>query len=266
MKIAVLFDGAGLARLGLEMAGHECTGVELNPVAHHLGKYVGSGNCVLADVRDVDISGYDAVWASPPCQWYSAARTQGDPVSEFAMDLLEWSLALPHPILWVENVLPQGKVPEWGKPYNAAQFEKYSRQNRNRLIGGRYKEPQVFHPWKKWFPGVCPTITATEYKGCATDERRASRFYGRKLTVWEAAYHQGFSLPVEWSIIPEWYEPDVRQTNRESRWLRELYTTIGNGVPVYMAKAFGESYPVTKSKRKTAQRKPPPNGRGREDH
>lgn len=64
LKIAVLFDGAGLARLGLEQAGHECTGFELNPVAHHLSKFVGSGNCVLADVRNVNLDEFDAVWVS----------------------------------------------------------------------------------------------------------------------------------------------------------------------------------------------------------
>ena len=31
MNIAVLFDGAGLARLGLEQAGHTCIGIELDP-------------------------------------------------------------------------------------------------------------------------------------------------------------------------------------------------------------------------------------------
>lgn len=65
LKIAVLFDGAGLSRLGLEQAGHECTGYELNPIAHELSKHVGSGNCVLADVKDVDLTEFDAIWASP---------------------------------------------------------------------------------------------------------------------------------------------------------------------------------------------------------
>jgi site-specific DNA-cytosine methylase len=35
MKIAVLFDGAGLARKGLEDSGHECTGFEIDPVSHY---------------------------------------------------------------------------------------------------------------------------------------------------------------------------------------------------------------------------------------
>ena len=97
MNIAVLFDGAGLARLGLEQAGHTCTGFELDPNKHRLSLSVGSGNTSLADVRDFDLRSYDAAWCSPPCQLHSDARTQGAPISPFATDLLEWSLR------WQEN-------------------------------------------------------------------------------------------------------------------------------------------------------------------
>lgn len=112
MKIAVLFDGAGLARLGLERAGHTCTGYEIDPVMHYLSSFVGSGNVILGDVRAYDYSEYDAIWASPPCQWRSVARTQGDPVSPYSEDLLEWSLCLTSRVLWVENVINYGD--SWG--------------------------------------------------------------------------------------------------------------------------------------------------------
>ena len=231
MKVAVLFDGAGLARLGLEQAGLTCTGFELNKYAHYLSSHVGSGNCVLADVRSVDLNEFDAVWASPPCQMYSVARTQGAPESEFSADFLEWCLKLNVPTLWVENVLTPNAT--WGKAWNAAQFTKPSLQNRNRMIGGNHPEPSVYFPYAKVFPGVCPTIMATEYKGCASDPRRASRFYGRRLTVKECAYHQGFEMPQSW-----WYNPFGIEG---AEWEKHLYTAIGNGVPVYMARAFGRA-------------------------
>jgi site-specific DNA-cytosine methylase len=232
LKIAVLFDGAGLARLGLEQAGHECVGFELDPLKHMLSQHVGSGNCVLADATKVDLSEFDAVWASPPCQVHSVARTQGAPISQYSQDYLEWALSIDKPILWVENVIfPSAK---WGKPYNAAQFLPTPIQNRNRMIGGRFKKPKVCHRYKRNFNGVCPTITATEYKGCATDKRRASRFYGRKLTIEECAFHQGFQIPEEWYNIPEGFT--------KAQWYKNIYEAIGNGVPVYMAKAFGEAY------------------------
>lgn len=236
MKIACLFDGAGLARLGLERAGHSVVGYELDPWKHHLSQCVGSGNCILADVRDVDLSGFDAVWASPPCQFRSSARTQGLPNSLYATDLVEWSLELPHDILWVENVTVQGAGQnDWGKVWNAAQFMHVPIQNRNRVIGGRYPDPIVFREWKKAYPGVCPCVTATEYKGCASDKRRASRFYGRRLTIKDCAYHQGFEIPDAWLDVPQGWH------GTETAWRNNIYEAIGNGVPVYMAEAFGRA-------------------------
>lgn len=237
MRIAVLFDGAGLSRLGLERAGHDCLGIELDETKHILSKSVGSGNVILANVLDVDLSEFDAVWASPPCQRRSAARTQGEPESpQFAEDLVEWSLNLPHEVLWVENVVSRGKGinNNWGTLYNAAQFYEEPLQNRNRVIGGRYRPPHVFHEYRRTFPGVCPTITATEHKGCASDNRRASRFYGRRLTIEECAYHQGFEIPEAWYEVPEGWT--------RGRWYQNIYQAIGNGVPPAMAQAFGEMY------------------------
>lgn len=234
MKVAVLFDGAGLARLGLEQAGHTCVGVELDPIKHHLSLFVGSGNSLLADAKSFDLEGFDAVWASPPCQQRSQARTQGEPKSAYAEDLVYWSLAIQMDILWVENVL--AALPHFGRLYNAAQFSEVPIQCRNRVIGGRYQPPQVFRPYQRAPAGVCPAITATEYRGCASDRRRASRFYGRRLTLEECAYHQGFSIPAEWSTIPPWFNGTA------VAWRNQLYEAIGNGVPVYMAKAFGEAY------------------------
>lgn len=243
MRVAVLFDGAGLARLGLEQAGLICTGFELNPVAHHLSTMVGSGNCVLADVRDVDLSGFDAVWASPPCQSRSSARTQGAASGAYADDLLDWSLDIWHRwphlrALWVENVCGNayGRFADWGVPFNAHQFD--VDQNRNRMVGGAYPMPDVQRPWRKTYPGVCPAITASEAKGCASDTRRASRYYGRRLTLTEAAYHQGFEVPDGW-LEPL---PGYRMAGPQSSWSVELYRAVGNGVPVPMARAFGEAF------------------------
>lgn len=247
MRIAVLFDGAGLARLGLEQAGHTCVGVEIDPVKHYLGSFVGKGQSVLMDVRNFDLTGFDAVWASPPCQTRSPAKSQGSPnrvglhsreYSELlAEDMVPWSLSLSQAVLWVENVVTLGEEP-FGPVWNAAQFLAEPIQCRNRIVGGRYQAPKVYRRYQRSYPGLklCPAITATEYRGCATDRRRASRWYGRKLTLAECAFHQGFIIPEGWQQPPEWFTGTPRE------WLWHQYEAIGNGVPVYMAKAFGKAH------------------------
>ena len=257
MKALVLFDGAGLAARGLRKAGFVTTGVELDPVAHYLARLMlaSEGNTesqvILGDVTalsDRFMKGFDVIWASPPCQKHSDARTQGAAVGDYAVDLLQWSLDLavrfPKKVVWVENVTKQsGRLNNWGKVYNAHQFG--VDQNRNRVIGGRYPAPVVEKPYKRAYAGICPCITATEYKGCATDTRRASRFYGRRLSIFECGEHMG--LPA--GVVKAWYDNPMAKdafkaatgkTLTEGRWRWAIYRAIGNGVPIDMAKAFGK--------------------------
>ena len=192
-RALVLFDGAGLARLGLTRAGFECVGVEIDPVKHWLSERLCPGEVILADVRDINLTGFDAVWASPPCQAHSEARTQAAPTGLYSEDLLYWSLTIKSPILWVENVPGSlAAIPNWGRVYNAAQFDP-ARQSRQRVIGGRHPEPLTDRPFRRGYEDIPPAIVASEWKGCATDPRRASRFFGRKITLAEAAYHQGIA-------------------------------------------------------------------------
>lgn len=240
MKIAVLFDGAGLARLGLEQSGHECTGYELDPAKHHLSKFVGSGNCILGDVRDFDYSQYDAIWASPPCQNHSDQKM----TDKKDDGLLDWSLNLlkqyPDKIIWIENVISKTHDNSWGKRYNAAQFLEIPLQQRRRIIGGNYKEPFVFRHYKAYYRDLdCPpAVMANElfhggfHKDVNKERRKFSKWYKLKYdrypTLDDMAKAQGFIIP------DKWFGYDRKQQSQ----------AIGNGVPVYMAKAFGDMYSV----------------------
>ena len=152
--ILVLFDGAGLMRLGLERCGHICVGVELDPVAHHLGQYVGSGNCIQGDATKCKhfIPLFDCVHASPPCQKRSAAAAPHNKSlkrSAFETDHLTWCYNLlsefPDKYILIENIRSWCKAGNtWGEIYNAAQFtQNVAIQNRNRCFGGRYPKPGV---------------------------------------------------------------------------------------------------------------------------
>ena len=255
LKIAVLGDGGGLARLGLERAGHRCIGFELDPVKHYLSKMVGSGNCVLADMRDVDLSKFDAVWASPPCQDHSEQNHGNRKRLSLYADgtLLEWCLKLPHDVLWVENVINY-RVPKWGTHWNAAQFLPDPVQKRRRQVGGRYRSPMIYREYKPDYRefDVCPAVLASERSGAGfsfnpnTERRKASLWYGRPLSISEMAHHQGFEIPHtllrSWWYTPPFANPETNKPFTPTQWTSVLSTVIGNGVPVFMAQAFGAAY------------------------
>ena len=249
LNILVLYDGAGLARLGLEQAGHTCSGVELNPIKHEMGQYVGSGNCILGDVLELPDSFYapfDAFFSSPPCQSYSDQKTD-DKIGEYGNpECLPHSIELikrfPDKVTWIENVVsPYFKA--FGTHYNAAQFLLHPVQRRRRIIAGNYLAPSVFREFKydyKELRGVCPpACLASEFGGGSAKELKKERrkftrwyqsHYGRLPTVEEMALAQGFTIPDEWQQFTK------RQTSE----------AIGNGVPVFMSKAFGDAYSQSK--------------------
>jgi DNA (cytosine-5)-methyltransferase 1 len=64
-----LFCGAGGATRGLQLAGFDVTGVDISPSPRYVGDAFLQG-----DALEAPLEGYDLVWASPPCQAFTAYR------------------------------------------------------------------------------------------------------------------------------------------------------------------------------------------------
>jgi DNA (cytosine-5)-methyltransferase 1 len=70
VRLLDLFCGAGGCARGYQMAGFHVTGVDINPQPHYVGDRFVQADA-LEYLATADLSAYDVVHASPPCQAHS---------------------------------------------------------------------------------------------------------------------------------------------------------------------------------------------------
>lgn len=71
MRALDLFCKAGGASEGLVKAGFSVVGVDISPQPNYPYPFI------QANVLDIDFSNFDFIWASPPCQGFTAYRRNG---------------------------------------------------------------------------------------------------------------------------------------------------------------------------------------------
>src|SRR5579864_4184083 len=100
MRCLDLFCCAGGATKGLQRAGFHVTGVDIKPQPRYCGDEFHQ-----ADALTFPLTGYDFIWASPPCQSYSSAMRHLATPQPMLIDAMRARLEASGAAWCIENVL-----------------------------------------------------------------------------------------------------------------------------------------------------------------
>ena len=193
LKALDLFCGGGGAALGMIRAGFEVTGIDIKPHHNYPGEFI-QGD-VFEDAPD--LTDFDFVWASPPCQRFSVSTfSRGPEQYKKHPDLVPATRAMlrQHPFTVIENVVSAPIRPDLILSGPMFGLNRIIRKRKFELSWLMFQPAPIFHRWQ-CLPHERITVT--------TSLSSASHFYPRKavglkgrVPAAEACEAMGIDVPM----------------------------------------------------------------------
>lgn len=212
MKALDLFCGGGGASWGLMQAGFDVTGVDINPQSNYPFRFI------QQNALTVDLSGYNLIWASPPCQGYSKHVSSADSPYVKSRGMNE-----PRLIADIRQRLIQSGIPYVIENVAGA---RYYLESPIELCGGMFGLPIARHRWFESSFSINPPIHY-ECRGIAKRFSEDNGWEYRDMSVTGKGRHSGTSA--RWKQIMG-IEHDMTQHQ------------IVESIPPAYAKFIGEQF------------------------
>ena len=208
-RILDLFCGAGGAAMGLHRAGFDVLGVDIKRQPHYPFAFD------QADALTYPLDGFDAYWASPPCQRFSKSVDKKDRTKhpDYIDAIRQRLIATGKPYI-IENV-PQAPL------INSIQLCGSSfglRLHRHRIFEG-YVPLLVLPCSHSWMPADLP---------CAWNRKNPLRVYAVS-GGWQHVPFEDVkkAMGIEWEVTPKELSEAIPPAYSEflGKWLQSMYFT-----------------------------------------
>jgi DNA (cytosine-5)-methyltransferase 1 len=186
------------------------------------------------DIRDWHATKkvFDGIIGGAPCQEFSVAKNSFND-SKFGNLLPEFERAIreAQPYWYLAENVPKAPYPNIEGYHvttydlDAADFGSWQMRHRRFAFGCRDDKKLDIKPFVARRDDIIHCVTATKYKGTANDSRRASRDFGRRMTLDEIK--EAFGLDKSWDAT--------------AFTVAEKYRALGNGVPLHLGYAIADA-------------------------